>query len=103
MKALWKGHLPLARAFWEHAVFYVALANLCATAVALGALAADLPAALAIAVFLLPVPYVVVAVVGVWRSADAYSGSQHWAMLARIAAVAWGSVMTLICNSLNLI
>ena len=96
MKALWKGQLPLARAFWEYAVFYVALANLCATAASLGALAAGLPAALAIVIFLLPVPYVVVAVVGVWRSADAYSGPQHWATLARIAAVAWGSVMTLI-------
>jgi hypothetical protein len=96
MKALWKGQLPLARAFWEYAVFYVALANLCATAASLGALAAGLPGALAIAIFLLPVPYVVVAVVGVWRSADAYSGPQHWATLARIAAVAWGGLMTLI-------
>jgi hypothetical protein len=96
MKALWKGHLPLARAFWEHAVFYVALANLCATAVSLGALAAGLPAAGAIAIFLLPVPYFVAAVVGVWRSADAYRGPQHWATLARIAAVGWGSVMTLV-------
>jgi hypothetical protein len=96
MKALWKGHLPLARAFWEHAVFYVALANLCATATALGALAAGLPAALAIAIFLLPVPYIVVAVVGVWRSAAAYDGPPHWATLARFAAVAWGGFMTLI-------
>lgn len=96
MKALWKGHLPLARAFWEYAVFYVTLANLCATAAALGALAAGLPAALAIAIFLLPVPYIVVAIVGVWRSADAYNGPPHWATLARIAAVGWGGLMTLI-------
>jgi hypothetical protein len=51
---------------------------------------------LAIVIFLLPVPYVVVAVVGVWRSADAYGGPQHWATLARIAALAWGGLMTLI-------
>jgi hypothetical protein len=57
MNALWKGHVPLARAFWEHAVFYVALANLCATAVSLGALAAGLPAVLAVAIFLLRIPY----------------------------------------------
>jgi hypothetical protein len=51
---------------------------------------------LAIAIFLLPVPYIVVAIVGVWRSADAYNGPPHWATLARIAAVGWGGLMTLI-------
>jgi hypothetical protein len=96
MKALWKGQLSLARAFWEHAVFYVTLANLCATAAAFAAIAAGLPAALAVVIFLLPVPYIVVAVVGVWRSADAYTGPPHWATLARIAAVGWGGLMTLI-------
>ena len=96
MKALWKGHLPLARAFWEHAVFYVSLANFCATVAALAALAAGLPAAVAIAIFLLPVPYVVAAIVGVWRSADADTGPPHWATLARVAAVGWGGFMTLI-------
>lgn len=93
MNALWKGHLPLARAFWEYAVLYVALANLSATAAALGALAADLPAALAVGIYLLPLPYNVVAVVGVWRSADTYSGPPHWATLARAAAVVWSLFM----------
>jgi hypothetical protein len=51
---------------------------------------------LAIGVFLLPVPYVVVAVVGVWRSASAYEGPEHWAKLARTAAVLWGGLMVLI-------
>ena len=96
MKALWKGHLPLARAFGEYAVFYVTLVNLCATAAAFAAIAADLPAALAVVIFLLPVPYIIVAVVGVWRSAAAYDGPPHWATLARFAAVAWGGFMTLI-------
>jgi hypothetical protein len=96
MKALWKGHLPLARAFWEYAVFYVALANLCATVTAFAAIATDLPAALAVMIFLLPVPYIIVAIIGVWRSADAYTGPPHWATLARIAAVGWGGLMTLI-------
>ncbi len=96
MKALWKGHLPLARAFWEYAFLYVALANLCATAAALGVLAADLPTALAVGIFLLPLPYNVVAVVGVWRSADTYSGPRHWGTLARAAAVAWSLFMFVI-------
>jgi hypothetical protein len=93
VKALWKGHLPLARAFWEYAVFYVALANLSATAAALGVLAADLPTALAVGIYLLPLPYNVVAVVGVWRSAETYAGPPHWATLARAVAVVWSLFM----------
>ena len=96
MRALWNGQLPLARAFWEYAFVYVALANIFATIAAFAVMAADLPAALALAVFLLPLPYVVVAVVGVWRSAAAYEGPEHWAKLARAAAVLWGCVMVLI-------
>jgi len=96
MRALWNGQLPLSRAFWEYAVVYAALANLCATIAAFAVLAADLPAALAVGVFLLPVPYIVVAVVGVWRSAAAYAGPRHWASLARTAAVLWGGLMVLI-------
>ena len=36
-----------------------------------------------------------VAVVGVWRSAAAYTGPQHWASLARAASVLWGGLMVL--------
>lgn len=96
MRALWKGQLPLSRAFWEYAVVYVALANLFATMATFAVVAADLPGALAVGAFLLPVPYIVVAVVGVWRSAGAYAGPQHWARLARGAAVLWGGLMALI-------
>jgi hypothetical protein len=96
VKALWRGELPLARAFWEYAVVYVALANLFATGAALSVLAAGLPALLAAVLYLLPVPYIVIAVVGVWRSADAYKGPQHWARLARLAALVWGGLMGLI-------
>ena len=94
MRALWKGHLPLARAFWEFAVLYLALINLLATVAALAALAVNLPAALAVGTFLLPIPCIIVAVVGVWRSAAAYTGPRHWATLARLAAVLWGGLMS---------
>jgi hypothetical protein len=93
MTTLWRGQLPLARAYWEFGVVYVVLANLCATGAALGALASGLPAALAVVIFLLPVPYVLVAVVGVWRSADAYDGPPHWAMLARYSSILLGGLM----------
>ena len=95
MRALWNGQLPLAQAFWEHAIIYAALVNLAATYATFAALAADLPGLLAVIIFLLPIPYIVMAVVGVWRSADAYRGPQHWATLARIAAALWGGLMVL--------
>jgi hypothetical protein len=96
MTALWKGQLPLARAYWEFGVVYVVLANLCATGAALGGLAAGLPGALAVVIFLLPAPYILVAVVGVWRSASAYEGPPHWAMLARYSSIVWGGMMAVI-------
>ena len=94
--ALWNGRLPLARAFWEFAVLYGVLANLCATIAAFAVMSAGLPGALALLIFLLPVPYVVVAIVGVWRSAAAYRGPQYWAALARAAAVLWGILLVLV-------
>ena len=93
--ALWKGRLPLWQAFWEHAILYVTVLNTLATVGTFGVLAAGLPVALAAAVFLLPIPYIVVAVVGVWRSADAYRGPPHWATLARIVAAVWCGLMVL--------
>lgn len=96
MNALWKGQLPLAQAFWEFAVLYMMLANLCATGVALGVLAAGLSVALAVVIFLLPVGYIVVAVVGVWRSADAYDGPLHWAVLARYSSVLLGGIVAVV-------
>jgi hypothetical protein len=96
MRALWEGRLPLAQAFWEHAVIYAAVVNLVATYATFAALAAGLPGPLAVIVFLLPVPYIFVAVVGVWRSAAAYEGPPHWASLARAAAVLWGGLMVLV-------
>jgi len=95
MRALWKGQVPLARAFWEYGIVYMLVANLCATGASLAMIAADLPAPLVIAVFLLPVPYIVVAVVGVWRSADAYPGPRYRATMARYSALVWGTLMVL--------
>lgn len=95
MRALWKGQLPLARAFWRYAIVYALLANLCATGAALAIVAAGLPVPLAIVVFLLPAPYVVVAVVGVWRSADAYTGPPRWATIARYSVLVWGALIVL--------
>lgn len=89
MKALWRGELPLARAFWVFAVLYLALANVFATGAAFAALAADLHIVPVIVIFLMPLPYAIVAIVGVWRSADAYRGASHWAVMARYGVLIW--------------
>ena len=61
--ALWKGDVPLGQAFWGYAIVYGTIANVVATAAAITAVAASLPDALAIGLFLVPIPYVLTAVI----------------------------------------
>jgi len=96
MGRLWRGELPLSEAFWTHAIICVAVANIVATAAALGLLAAGLHPAAAVAIYIAPFPYVVAAVVGVWRSADREAASPEIATLARWSASAWGMMMVLL-------
>lgn len=93
---LWAGRLPLAEAFWVWAVGVGLALNLAATAASLGALAAGLPAGLAVALHLVPAPANVALVVAVWRSADAYEGPRHWAEGARVSAIGWVGLLMLI-------
>jgi hypothetical protein len=92
---LWRGEVGLARVFWDYAIIYGSLANLITTGGAFAALTADLPAWLAVAIFFLPLPYNVLIVVAVWRSAGRYAGPPMWARLARIAVIVWAAIATL--------
>ena len=96
MQKLWRGELPLPLAFWSYAIVYGSLGNLITTMAALGALVAELHNALVLAIFLLPLPYNVTAVIGVWRSAARYRGPEHWANLARAAVVIWAVIATVV-------
>ena len=93
---LWHGRLPLARAFWTHAVLIGLALNVAATGGMLAALAAGLPAALALAVHLSPLPYYLACAVGVWRSAAGHEGPPHEAELARAAVIVWVAVLLLV-------
>jgi hypothetical protein len=93
---LWNGELGLGRTFWEFTILYGSLANLLTTLAALAALAADLPVVLVIALFLLPLPYNILVVVAVWRSAARYQGDRTWATLARLAVLVWVVMATLL-------
>jgi hypothetical protein len=67
-----------------------------ATAAAIAAVAAGLPDAVGIGLFLIPVPYILAAIIGVVRSANKYQGPPMWAGLAKVAVVVWGTIMIFI-------
>ena len=94
--ALWKGDVPLGQAFWGYAIVYGTIANVVATAAAIAAVAASLPDALAIGLFLVPIPYILTAVIGVVRSADRYQGPPMCASIAKVAVIMWGAAMIVI-------
>jgi hypothetical protein len=94
--ALWRGHFPLGQAFWHYAIAYGTIANILATAAAIAAVLTGMPDAVAIGLHFLPLPYVVMAVVGVWRSADQYRGDPTWAGIAKAAVIGWGALMVFV-------
>jgi hypothetical protein len=94
--ALWSGDFPLGEAFWHYAIAYGTTANILATAAAIAAVLAGLPDAVAIGLHFLPLPYVAMAVVGVWRSADKYRGDPTWPSIAKAAVIIWGALMVFV-------
>lgn len=88
LRDLWLGRLPLEIAFWRYGIVYGLALNVAATVVALMLVALGLPIAYAIIAHLLPVPYGVLAICGVWRSADR-SARRDYSSLAKAGVVAW--------------
>ena len=93
---LWHGRMPLPRAFWEFAILYGTLINAITTLASLAALASGASGVAALALHLLPLPYNVLAVVAIWRSAAHYHGPAFWAQLARVCAVVWAVIVTVL-------
>lgn len=89
LKSLWRGELPLEVAYWRYAIFYGLVLNILATVAALFLVVLDVPIIVAVIVHLLPLPYMIVVMAGVWRSADSYAGPVKYATFARIGVVAW--------------
>ena len=84
---LWRGELPLQNAFWNWAVFGGLIINVASSALFLFLVMADRPIFALIAGYVPSLPYNVVVSVGVWRSANRYSGEPRWADLARIVTI----------------
>ena len=93
-KDLWGGRLPLKEAVWVYAVAYGLLINLITSLLFLGLLINDVGPILLILAFVLPIPFNLLVVVAVWRSAERYQGPKEWADLARLGTVIWMLVLT---------
>ena len=100
LRALWAGELPLGEAFWTWAIGIGLLVNLTTTVLFLALITYDRPWAALFVGHVLSVPYNVVALVGVWRSAARYQGRAGVADLARIVTVV---AMLLLSLSLRLV
>lgn len=96
IRRLWSGDMPLVRAFWDVAVIGGLLLNASTSIAAFALFTTELSAWVGVAVFLLPLPYNLLAVVAVWRSAARYPGPRHWATAARIAVLLWIATVTLV-------
>jgi hypothetical protein len=96
LRALWSGDLPLGEAFWTYAVGVGLMLNLITTLLFLVLLSWDRPVAALIVGHALAVPYNLVALVGVWRSAARYGGGRIRADLARIVSLVGMVLLSLI-------
>lgn len=95
VKRLWAGDVPLRQAFWDYAVFWGLLLNLATHAVFFALLLNDANSVLVALAFALPIPYNILVIVAVWRSAGRYAGSKKWADLARVTTIFWMTGLTL--------
>ena len=96
VRRLWAGEVPLGRAFWSYAIIGGTALNGVTTLLAMALVAMDAPAVLAVVAFGLPIPYNLLLLVAVWRSAGAYQGPRLWADLARVAIVIWAAAAVLL-------
>jgi hypothetical protein len=87
LRALWSGELPLGEAFWTYAIGIGLLVNLTTSGLFLALITLDRPWAALFVGYVLSVPYNVVALVGVWRSAARYEGGALHAALARVVTL----------------
>ena len=95
LRTLWKGDLPLGDAFWTWALLGGLLVNISTSVLFLVLIMLDHPWPALIVGYGFSVPYNVVVVVGVWRSASRYDGPRTYADLARGATVILMTVLSL--------
>ncbi len=85
----WRGGLPLGRAFWLWGILGGGLVDLLATMFALALVVAGAPTWAIVLAFVAHVPWNLVLLVGVWRSAGRPEVGRDTAHLARLAILGW--------------
>ena len=95
LKALWKGDLPLRDAFWNWAVTAGLLVNVVTSLLFLMLITLDQDLLALLLGYGLSVPYNLLVVVGVWRSASRYEGPEAYADLAKGMTVIMMIVLSL--------
>jgi hypothetical protein len=93
---LWAGRVPLIRAFWFYGLGIGILINGIATLVALALAASDSPSWIVLAVHFLPMPWNILVLVAVWRSARAPDVVPEHGALARTLIVLWTTLLIVI-------
>ena len=93
--ALWRGDLPIGEAFWTWTVFGGLLVNISTSIAFFALITVDLPWVALFVGYGLSIPYNVVAVVGVWKSAARHDGPQSQANLARGASLILMAILSL--------
>lgn len=99
---LWTGRLPLSAAFWNWMIFWGFLLNLATTMPSLAVLVAAAGAphgvagGLSVALHLAPIPYNILCLVGVWRSAGGRDVAPIPRLITRTVAAIWTGAMLVI-------
>ena len=84
---VWNGELGLEKVFWEWAVFGGIVINVASSIGFLILVLNDYLIAAVIVGYGLSLPYNLLVTVGVWRSAEQYTGDRHWADLLKFITV----------------
>jgi hypothetical protein len=91
-----RGGLPLGRAFWFWGILGGAVVNLFASLAAVALLSAELPPWLAAAAFAAPIPWNILLLVGVWRSAQRPEVGRDLGLVAQLGIAAWVAILCLV-------
>ena len=94
LRSLWQGDCPLADAFWTWAVTVGLLVNIVTSLIFVMLITQDRTVLALLGGYGISLPYNLVAIVGVWRSAARYQGPTVHAESARAATLALMAVLS---------
>lgn len=95
LKSLWRGDIKLSDAFWNWAVLGALLVNVSTTILFLVLITADQSLLALIVGYAFSIPYNIVVLVGVWRSAARHDGPDLHADLARWASLIFLTILSM--------